>query len=504
MPDAIPRGPFDQGLFLTHFNKGRDLYEAQKYEPAERELEEAYLLRPRDQRVLNLLGLVYFRQEKLEKAEEVYRKLVAESPDANILHYNLGLIYFKLNRLEDAESAFLKALELSKGNPKINFYLGSIYERLHRHKDAIYQYRQAGANLMVRRVEDKMAAAEPGRPGKPKRKDDTAEFPKKELQDSIRRHADEALARADQAMVMDKVLQPVSPSLLAEGAHPAPDPEPRPQTPPGGVGSLGAPAAARLDETALFRPQEENTEPPIPPPTLSMPAVRHPNRSPGTLGSHGVRLPTEETNPPVPVNPAKTEPPVHRAPVEIFRFLENNLMEIDFAGKVYLKQGTIYSYSGNLTFWVKEKRPGGRPALVIVTGSGRIILTDKDHEITFMQVSDEAVYVEPGHLLACEEGLSPHYVTLGEDASPLEFLALQGRGMVALSAVSKPLPLTVSPGLPVSVPASSVILWSGDVRPHLVEDPQIYEIMLPPGTPAGSLIRLEGSGRVLVEQSTAG
>ena len=466
MPDAIPRGPFDQGLFLTHFNKGRDLYDAQKYEPAERELEEAYLLRPRDQRVLNLLGLVYFRQDKLEKAEEVYRKLVTESPDANILHYNLGLIYFKLNRLEDAESAFLKALELSKGNPKINFYLGSIYERLHRHKDAIYQYRQAGANLMVRRVEDKMAAAEPARPGKrERRKDDTAEFPKKELQDSIRRQADQALARADQAMVMDKVLLPVSPSLLAEGA------------------------------TALFRPREEDTEPPIPPAALSAPPAPNPAAS---------RLSSADTAPPIPAKPAKTEPPTRRPPAEIFRFLENNLMEIEFSGKVYLKQGTIYSYSGNLTFWVKEKRPGGRPALVIVTGSGRIILTDKDHEITFMQVTDEAVYVEPGHLLACEEGLSPHYVTLGEDGSPLEFLALQGRGMVALSAASKPLPLTVSPGLPVSVPASSVILWSGEVRPHLVEDPQIYEVMLPAGTPAGSLIRLEGSGRVLVEQSTAG
>jgi len=488
MPDAIPRGPFDQGLFLTHFNKGRDLYDAQRYEPAERELEEAYLLRPRDQRVLNLLGLVYFRQDKLEKAEEVYRKLVAESPDANILHYNLGLIYFKLNRLEDAESAFLKALELSKGNPKINFYLGSIYERLHRHKDAIYQYRQAGANLMVRRVEDKMAAAEPARPGKrEKRKDDTAEFPKQELQDSIRRHADDALARADQAMVMDKVLLPVSPALLAEGGHHGAEPDPRV---PGPLGGLGA----RLTETALFRPPEE-TEPPIPPAPVSSPPAPNPP---------GSRLSSDDPAPPIPPKPAKTEPPTRRPPAEIFRFLENNLMEIDFSGKVYLKQGTIYSYSGNLTFWVKEKRPGGRPALVIVTGSGRIILTDKDHEITFMQVTDEAVYVEPGHLLACEEGLSPHYVSLGEDGSPLEFLALQGRGMVALSAASKPLPLTVSPGLPVSVPASSVILWSGEVRPHLVEDPQIYEIMLPVGTPAGSLIRLEGTGRVLVEQSTAG
>src|SRR5262247_3009821 len=161
MREPSPRAPFDQGLFLTHFNKGKDLYDHKRFEEAERELEEAYLLRPRDQKVLNLLGLVYFKQDKFEKAEEVYRKLVAESPEAHTLYYNLGLIYFKLNRLEDAENAFLKALELTKDNPKINFYLGSIYERLHRFKDAIYQYRQAGANLMVRRVEDKLAASKP-------------------------------------------------------------------------------------------------------------------------------------------------------------------------------------------------------------------------------------------------------------------------------------------------------------------------------------------------------
>ncbi|HSB60652.1 MAG TPA: tetratricopeptide repeat protein [Vicinamibacteria bacterium] len=470
MPDPIPRGPFDQGLFLTHFNKGRDLYEAQQFEEAERELEEAYLLRPRDQRVLNLLGLVYFRQDKLEKAEEVYRKLAAESPEAHTLHYNLGLIYFKLNRLEDAESSFLKALELSKGNPKINFYLGSIYERLHRHKDAIYQYRQAGANLMVRRVEDKMAAAEPGKSARTgRKKDDTAEFPKRELQESIRRHADEALARADQAMVMGKVLQPVSPAIMADGAP-----------------AVGAPEAPSdvTEDTARFRLRKQDTEPPD-------------------------RLRKQDTEPPEgagaapPPAPAKTDPMIRRSPAEVFRFLENNLMEVDFSGKIFLKQGTIYSYSGNLTFWVKEKRSAGLPALVIVTGSGRIILTDRDREITFMHVMDEAVYVEPGHLLACEEGLSPRYVSIGGDQRQIEFLALEGRGMVALSAASKPLPMAVTPGLPVSVPASSVVLWSGDVRPRLVEDPQLYEIMLPAGGPAGSLIRLEGAGRVLVEQAAS-
>src|SRR3954467_13264041 len=196
MRDPSPRAPFDQGLFLKHFNKGKAHYDEKRFEEAERELEEAYLLRPRDQKVLNLLGLVYFKQDKYDKAEEVYRKLAAESPDAHTLFYNLGLIYFKLGRLEEAETAFLKALELNRENAKINFYLGSIYERLRRFQDAIYQYRQAGANLMVRRVEDKIAAGRPaGASEAPKsdtrpipvtpraktKEDDTAEFLAKDV-----------------------------------------------------------------------------------------------------------------------------------------------------------------------------------------------------------------------------------------------------------------------------------------------------------------------------------
>ena len=202
MRDPSPRAPFDQGLFLTHFNKGQAFYEERRFEDAERELEEAYLLRPRDQRVLNLLGLVYFKQEKLEKAEEVYRKLAAESPDAPTLFHNLGLIHFKLNRLEEAEAAFSKALELAGDNPKINFYLGNIYERLQRFQDAIYQYRQAGANLMVRRVEDKLAAAAPaGRPAsdplvQTAPADDTAEFLTRDIRQALKQQRRRSASRS--------------------------------------------------------------------------------------------------------------------------------------------------------------------------------------------------------------------------------------------------------------------------------------------------------------------
>jgi uncharacterized protein (AIM24 family) len=452
MRDPSPRAPFDQGLFLTHFNKGREHYDEKRFEDAERELEEAYLLRPRDQKVLNLLGLVYFKQDKFEKAEEVYRKLIAESPDAHTLFYNLGLIYFKLNRMEEAESSFLKALELTEDNPKINFYLGSIYERLRRFPDAIYQYRQAGAHIMVRRVEDKMAAAtasRPPAPAIPPRKDDTAKFRAAEIRESIRRREEEALGAP-------KPIQPVSSALMAEGA-----------------------SHVDLQQTNRFRVAEVLVPPPPPPHFPEVISFRQPSV--------------------VPTATDRTLPSTRRS--EPFRFLQSNLMEVDFSGKVFIKQGTIYSYSGNLTFWVKEKRPGGNPALVIITGNGRVILTDKDREITFMQVQDETLYVEPSHLLAAEETLTPRYVELTDGPKELEFLALEGVGMVALSVASKPIPLSVTHDLPVSVPATSVITWSGTLRAYAVDDRQLYEVMLPAAGRRGPLLRLEGEGRLLVEQT---
>ncbi|HEX9190290.1 MAG TPA: tetratricopeptide repeat protein, partial [Vicinamibacteria bacterium] len=425
MPDPIPRGPFDQGLFLAHFNKGRELFEVKRYDDAERELEEAYLLRPRDPRVLNLLGLVYFRAEKLDKAEEVYRKLIAESPDAHTLHYNLGLICFKLNRLEDAESAFMKALELTHGNPKIHFYLGSIYERLQRYKDAIYQYRQAGANIMVQRLQGRLQPPTPASvPG-----DGTAD-------------------------------QTAPPGRVAPPPRAAGQPD---TTPPSALplSLTGEPKAVRPVSRVLLADdmisgsvttERFRVESPV--------AGRRPFPVTGAetpaLGVTAAVVPTGGAAVPSPST-------------DVFRGLERGLMEVDFAGKVFIKQGTIYSYSGNLTFWVKEKRPGGRPALVIVTGTGRLILTDKDREITFMQVADEAVFVEPMHLLACEEALQPRYVRFGEEEDPVELIALEGRGMVALSVASKPLPLTVRPDQPVSVPASSVIMWTGSLMPHVVD-----------------------------------
>ncbi len=168
---------------------------------------------------------------------------------------------------------------------------------------------------------------------------------------------------------------------------------------------------------------------------------------------------------------------------------------------MFIRRGSVYSYSGNLTFWVKEKRPGGRHALVIVTGSGRLILSAKDREITLLQVEKEPVFVEPSHLLACEESLTPRYVSLVEGRPECDMVALEGSGCVALAVSSRPLTIPVSPDMPVSAPFSSIITWTGDLDSSIVDDPELYELALPEEDRGGPLVRLTGDGRLQVEQT---
>ena len=51
------------------------------------------------------------------------------------------------------------------------------------------------------------------------------------------------------------------------------------------------------------------------------------------------------------------------------------------------------------------------------------------------------------------------------------------------------------------MPASSVIMWTGELVPHVVDDPEIYEVLLRSAGASGRLLRLEGAGRILVEQA---
>src|SRR5579872_6670305 len=160
MPERDPAinltAPFDQGVFLLHYNRGREAFQEGRYAEARRELENAQKLRPDDPDVLNLLGLVYFKTNAFPEAEVIYRRLTKENPNVFILHSNLGLILFKQGKLDDAEKFLIRSIELRPNYAKSHLYLGLLYRQKKKFNLALDHLRFAGADKLVKDVEQEV------------------------------------------------------------------------------------------------------------------------------------------------------------------------------------------------------------------------------------------------------------------------------------------------------------------------------------------------------------
>jgi uncharacterized protein (AIM24 family) len=559
MPDQSST-PFDQGLYLVHLNRGKEFFELRSYAEAEEELEQARRMRPTDEVALNLLGLSYFKQEKYREADKVYSSLIELNPESEVLHFNQGLICFKLGSLDRAEAAFLQTLELAPDNQKASFYLGNIYEKKAQFYNAIFQYRKAGASIMVKRVQSKIEEERETKTGAPK---EVAEVetektqpppssapaqPESVAEPSPHHHPQLTVDHIDRRRFLnalqenpvfrsgepqsqsidthekDRVLAAVGEHLEQKAAEPAPpvgveSPEQIDTPPPVQTTvvdmaepviqdqSLTELTASKTLSTAtqsLFAAEPEDDSPATMPPAADEDTVKikRPSKD-QSFGSQTtplrrhIRLEDEE----------KESAPLYsqlRRKDDIFRYLEDNLMEINFSGKVFIKQGSIYSYSGNLTFWVKPQKGENVSPLVIVSGNGKLLLSDRQREISVIQLKEERIFVEPSHLLACQETLSPRYAVIHkeEGSGPeLRVLVIEGTGMIALSVVSSPLLLTVTEDLPVNISSANIISWSGRLNPSIVEDSALDDLMFPHNPQAVNL-RLEGSGKVMMEKLT--
>lgn len=153
---AVLQSPFDHGVFLLHYNRGREAFQEARFAEARRELENAQRLRPDDADVLNLLGLVYFKTNAFPEAEVIYRRLTRENPNVFILHSNLGLILFKQGKLDEAEKYLLRAVELRPNYAKSHLYLGLLYRERKRYDAAMEHLRFAGADKLIHEVEGEM------------------------------------------------------------------------------------------------------------------------------------------------------------------------------------------------------------------------------------------------------------------------------------------------------------------------------------------------------------
>ena len=172
------QAPFDQGVFLLHYNRGREAFQEARYAEARGELESAQKLRPDDSEVLNLLGLVYFKSNAYPEAEVIYRRLVKENPNVFILHSNLGLSLFKQGKMEDAEQYLLRSVELRPNYAKSHLYLGLLYRQRRKYSLAVDHLKFAAADKLVKDVENEMKMVVQGSTQpQPEKKFTTAKIP---------------------------------------------------------------------------------------------------------------------------------------------------------------------------------------------------------------------------------------------------------------------------------------------------------------------------------------
>jgi len=455
MPEREPAmaPPFDQGVFLLHYNRGREAFQEGRYAEARRELEAAQKLRPDDADVLNLLGLVYFKTNAFPEAEVIYRRLITENTNVFILHSNLGLILFKQGKQDEAEHYLLRAVELRPNYAKSHLYLGLLYRQKKKYGLAIEHLRFAGADKLVREVEVEMRpapavpkavpvapAAEP-----PKEKRITQKIPAITPQKAEEIHRAAMAARTQPGTVRNPTPAPAPGPPAAEMTTPV---------------NMAAITAARKLQDAVDEPQHIEAK------TIDV----------------GRKI----------EGASKT-----------FTLHENGFLEINFARSVHVKRGTVSSYSGNLKF-VAESVLLGTTAQTLVkgVGQGKIFVYEKGRKTFLLDLNDEFIYVEGSNLLALEDSLTYRVEPIydGTYQRKIDVVKIFGKGSLAISTSIEPLTLRVSREYPLSISSNALVAWTGNVIPTVVDDRSLDNVMIATEGVAGFQIRFEGEGVVVSEQ----
>ncbi|MBC7899219.1 MAG: tetratricopeptide repeat protein [Saprospiraceae bacterium] len=89
------------------------------------------------------LGVLYYQQGEIAKADTLLTKALAVSPDDAQTQYFLGLIRYTQNRNQDALTAFTKAKSADPKYAEAFYQSGETLTRLNNSRDAVADYKQA-------------------------------------------------------------------------------------------------------------------------------------------------------------------------------------------------------------------------------------------------------------------------------------------------------------------------------------------------------------------------
>ncbi len=491
---ARPAPFFDQGIFLLHLNRGKLEFRRGNYEDARREFEDAQRLRPHDSEVRSNLAFTFFHLGLYAEAERLTRTLVEVNPTSVPLLFNLGLILLRAGEPAQAREALEKVLELAPDHRKAHLTLGLALQRLGDVDAARQHLRQAGADRNPGGGDDdtvsrtarraaavRVAEAAEAPPVKPESFDVRGEGPNIDTAPVTVSSRQETAAAAG-APAPEAALREPSPNGPQTGRVSIPA-EPVPSAPV----AAGASTEGRADEA----PRSATAIPPVETTdsrwrAKTQPAIRLSDYLPGTAGAEDRQSPELASRAP---GAARAATPFA---VAAGGFLESNTKD-----GLLARRGVLTGRRGAPALTAETTLTGALSKLLVkASGAGTLLLVEKGRTPLIQELAGEFLSVDPARLLAFEESLSYREDPAFEFRKqiPLPFLKLYGEGAVALAVSSPPARFEVEPGSPLSLSASSVVAYAGDIVPELMEG---FDPLSELG--GGPMFRFSGSGYVLAE-----
>ncbi|MBE4910162.1 AIM24 family protein [Bacillus luteolus] len=190
------------------------------------------------------------------------------------------------------------------------------------------------------------------------------------------------------------------------------------------------------------------------------------------------------------------------------------MLEVNLAGQVWAKMGSMVSYRGQIKFeregilehglgkLFKKALTGEGTSLMKANGNGKLYLADQGKKISILHLNNDSIYVNGNDLLAFETSLDWDIKMMrrvaGMMAGGLFNVKLDGAGMVAITSHYEPLTLLVTPDNPVITDPNATVAWSGSLQPEFVTDITLKTFF---GRGSGESIQMKfaGEGFVVVQ-----
>ncbi len=197
-----------------------------------------------------------------------------------------------------------------------------------------------------------------------------------------------------------------------------------------------------------------------------------------------------------------------------FELETERLMEVNLAGSVWTKTGSMIAYVGDVKFeregvfeqgigaFFKKAVSGEGARLTKATGQGKVYLADSGKKISLLKLQNESLFVNGNDVLAFDPALTFEIKMMRKVAAMMSGgllnIKVSGTGLLAITTHYEPITLRVTPQQPVFTDPNATVAWSGSLTPEFKTDISLKTFI---GRGSGESLQMafRGEGFVVVQ-----